>query len=206
MTGKWGKTCETVCEEWIIKQRFNRERDIYSKYLEKGLQAEEAGITLLTLTQKLGMITKNEEKFENQFMTGTPDLLINETVYDIKSSWDIFTFPMFSDSIPNKNYEWQLQVYMHLTGLKKARLAYVLVDTPEALRYQEARKISYQRGMEGDIDDELEDIINSSMTFSDIPKANRVKIYDIEYDPNKIKKLEARVTECRDYISSICKE
>ena len=42
------ETCKSYLKEWIITERYGREKNIQSKYLEKGIAVEDQGITLLT--------------------------------------------------------------------------------------------------------------------------------------------------------------
>ena len=50
-----------------------------------------------------------------------PDILSDQLI-DIKSSWDFTTFPMHQQSLPSKDYYWQMQGYMMLTEKRYARL------------------------------------------------------------------------------------
>ena len=121
--------------------------------------------------------------YENDFFKGTPDLIIKDTVYDIKCSWDEFTFPLFENEIPTKDYYYQLQVYMNLLGLKKAVLVYVLLDSPENLPSWETPK-----------------------TYSHLDKKYRIKKYDVEYSEDVIADLQQRVTNIREFIKTLNNE
>jgi len=197
------ETCKGYLKEWYIEDTFNRHKDLKNQYVQKGLQTEEAGLTLLTLTQKLGMVKKNEEKFENDFCTGTPDLIHNEIIYDIKSSFDIFTFPYFDTECPSEIYYWQMQGYMWLTGLQSAKLCYVLVDLPEVLQYDLAKKISYDSGFSGEITEEIEESVRTENTYSDIEQGKRIRIFEIERNNIDIARIENKVKECRKFLEEI---
>ena len=126
-------TTKSYLKEWAISQMFGVKNEIKSKYTERGIQDEDKAIDLMMQVLDLPFTIKNEQFFEDDFFTGTPDLILNGSVYDIKCSWDCFTFPLFDKEIPTKDYYYQLQVYMYLTGCKKAVLTYVLLNTPEEL-------------------------------------------------------------------------
>lgn len=111
------------------------------------------------------------------FFCGTPDLIVENVVYDIKCSWDCFTFPLFENEIPNKDYFYQLQVYMYLTGCKKAVLTYVLLNTPEELTYEEKHN------------------------YDNMDKKYRIKTYSFDYDETIIEQLKEKVTNVRQYIN-----
>jgi hypothetical protein len=85
---------------------------------------------------------------------------------------------LFEDEIPTKDYYYQLQVYMHLTGLKKAELVYVLMETPEDLT-----RIHYD--------------------YSQVEPKHRVKVYEVEYDHSIIEDLQQRVNNAREYINQL---
>ena len=49
-----------------------------------------------------GFMYKNEEHFNNDFLTGTPDVNTDSILLDVKSSYDATTFPFFAEDIPNQ--------------------------------------------------------------------------------------------------------
>jgi hypothetical protein len=127
----------------------------------------------------LSFAIKNEKFFEDDYFTGTPDLIVDGVVYDTKCSWDCFTFPLFDNDIPTKDYYYQLQVYMHLTGCKKACLVYVLLNTPEELTYEEKHN------------------------YDDMDAKYRIKHFEIEYNAEVIEQLQNKVLEVREFINNI---
>ena len=197
------ETCKSYLQEYYIEENYNRHKDLKNQYIKKGLQTEEAGLTLLQDTLDLDFIKKNEEKFENDFCTGTPDLIYKDEIYDIKSSFDIFTFPFFATECENKAYYWQMQGYMWLTGLQSAKLCYVLVDTPEVLIEQMLTKTSYDMGMAGDYTDEMREAIYAENTYADIDKSKRIKVFEIKRNDDDIARISKRVEECREFLKTI---
>ena len=173
------KTTKEYLEQWAKEQIYGVRKSIKSKYLDKGNAVEEDAIKYAA--QELGWLfaDKNEELFKDEYFVGTPDVILEDTIVDIKSSWDCFTFPLFGDVVPNNDYFYQLQVYMHLTGKRKAQLCYVLMNTPEYISYEETED------------------------YSEIDSKYRIKIFDIDYDEEVIDKLKERVQTSRDYIQQI---
>src|SRR5688572_14682194 len=145
------ETTKTYLRQLFREIKYDRKKEITTKYMEKGLMVEEDAITLYSLVKKR-FFKKNEERVKNDYLCGTPDLFIGESIeqakeiIDIKSSWDLFTFPFPSDKI-NKDYFYQLQGYMFLTGAEKATLVYCLIDTPLTLINDEKRKLLYKMGV-----------------------------------------------------------
>lgn len=172
-------TTKGYCEDWIKEQVYGVRKSIKSKYLEKGVSVEDLAIDYYAEEMGLGFVLKNEEYFENEFMHGTPDLILPDLVIDMKSSWDCFTFPLF-ETEPDKKYVAQLQGYMHLTGRNKARLVYTLQNTPDDLVWDEP------------------------VDYSNISSKYRIKEFEIDYDPEFIEQVRNRVIECREYIQSLC--
>jgi hypothetical protein len=172
------QTTVSYLQEWLKTLIYGVKKDISNKYLEKGIEKEDEAIDKAVEWLDLPFSLKNEKSFENEYFTGTPDLIVNDIVYDIKNSWDCFTFPLFENECPNKDYYAQLQVYMHLTGLKKAALVYVLLDTPETYSTPEIK-------------------------YDGIDKKYRIKRFDFDYDEELINKLIQRVKSAREYIKTI---
>jgi len=168
---------KTYLKEWVISQIYGVEKQIKSKYIDKGVMMEDQAIDFTVKALDLQFAMKNESRFEDDYFTGEPDMIMDDMIIDIKNSWDCFTFPLFETEIPNSDYFYQLQVYMHLTGKRKAKLVYVLLDTPAT---------NYEAGIIYDVDDKY-----------------RIKTFDVNYDPSVIQDLTAKVIEARNYINTL---
>lgn len=199
------ETAKTFLSQWYIEEKYGRRKEFDNKFLQKGRQVEEESISLLNeFFLKNGreiFLKKNMKTFENDFSTGTPDLIFQEEIYEIKSSWDLFTFPILDTECPDKTYFYQVQGYIALTGLKKACLCYVLTNTPEQLIFEEARHISYKMGLGGEITDEIEEIVRKNHTFDDIPLEDRIRIFEIPRDDEVINSIYEKVEECRKFLT-----
>lgn len=197
---KLSQTCKTYIETWLKEQLYERRKEFTSKYTQKGTTVEDDAIELASEVYGWGMVSKNERFFEDEFMTGTPDIILARSVDDIKSSWDCFTFPLFEGNVPEKNYWWQLQGYMALTGKESAGLHYCLMDAPESLVDREARSKAWQMGL-AEVDGVIYDQIKAEMTYSHLPYKLRIKSFTVERDEDAIELVKARVLECRNYIA-----
>tara|TARA_R110002153_G_scaffold58100_1_gene159500 strand:- start:1299 stop:1901 length:603 start_codon:yes stop_codon:yes gene_type:complete len=173
------KTTKSYIEEWLAGEIYGVRKQIKSKYLDKGNAVEDAAIDYASTELGWLFAIKNEEYFEDEYFCGTPDVMLEDKIIDIKSSWDCFTFPLFANEIPSKDYFYQLQVYMHLTGKRKAQLCYVLMNTPEDIAY-------------GETED-----------YTDIDSKYRIKTFDIDYDIEVIEMLQEKVLISREYIKEI---
>ena len=173
------KTTKSYLEEWTKEQIYGVRKNIQSKYLTKGNQVEDDAIMYASAEKGWLFAEKNEEYFEDEYFCGTPDVILEDKIIDIKSSWDCFSFPLFYNGIPNKDYYYQLQTYMHLTQKDKAQLVYVLMNTPEELTLEE------------------------SHDYSEIESKYRIKSFDIDYDEEVIYELQHKVIESREYIEQL---
>ena len=205
-----GETCKTFLKELYIEKVYGFRKDIKSKYIEKGLLVEENAISFYSV-QNGGFYYKNEQRFNNEFLTGEPDIITDEFVIDITSSYSVSThfdkiFDKLENKSLNKDYYYQLMGYMNLTGLRKAKVAYVLVDTPEKIIEDEKRKLSWEMYATSDLSPEFleacEDV-DRNHDLSRVPVEKRIIEFDIEYDEKVVEEIYKRVQECRTYLNSL---
>lgn len=203
------ETCKTHLIDVYVDNKYGRKEDISNKYIEKGLAVEEDSITLYSRIKKQ-FFAKNEEHLSNEWIKGTPDLYTGESIHkaetitDIKSSWDIYTFMRVLTKDINKMYYWQLQGYMDLSGAKSATLAYCLVDTPQQLIEDEKRKLMWKMGCatdESPLFKEACEELQRNMTFEDIPLHERLIEFQIERNEADIMKMHSRVEQCRSWLN-----
>jgi hypothetical protein len=198
-------TCKSYLIECYVALRYKREKDIYSKYMEKGLAVEEDAITLYSVV-KNEFYRKNDQQLENDYITGTPDIREYKHVRDIKSSWDIHSFFGAKVAGINSLYEWQLTGYTWLDHADSATLAYCLVDTPETLIAKEVNKLMWDMGATTSETPEFLEAkaaLEHSMRFGDIPRAERVHEKFVRRDDRKINQVPDRVKECRTWMAEL---
>ena len=184
------QTTKSYVEKVRKEELYSRREEIFSKYMDKGIFMEDEAIEFAG--KILGWEgVKNEVLFDDTHLTGTPDVILEGMIVDIKCSWSCFTFPIF-ETQPNKDYWWQLQGYMALTGKERSQLVYCLMDMPEDLL---ERELARSKGMDSS---EAEEIVRFH-TYSNLPDKLRIRKFDIEYDPKAIESIRSRVEECREY-------
>ncbi len=189
-------TAKNHCEKWLKEQIYNKKINFINKYTAKGIIVEQDSLDLVAEYYNYGLLIKNEERFENEYITGTPDAILKDRVIDVKTSWSLDTFPLFFSKI-NNAYWWQAQCYMELTGKDKYELIYVLMSTPDHLIDKEAARIaSYYGGKASDYIDE----VYNNLNYDNTPPELRIKKYDIEKNNDCMKEVKQKVKECRDYI------
>lgn len=119
--------------ENLVKQKLYGYEDFFtSKYTEKGNICEDEAINLLNLKEGT-FYEKNTQFFHNDYITGTPDIITDKKIIDIKCPWSKKTFPILENEAHNIDYEWQMRGYMMLTGLEEAEVIYCLMSTPRKL-------------------------------------------------------------------------
>lgn len=205
---------QTYCKKWLKEFLFKRREELKNKYVNKGNSTEEDGFTLMATELKLGMVYKNTERKENEWMTGECDLFLPDNVYDNKASWSLDTFPMFEAEI-DKKYWVQLQVYGCLWDVKNLNLCYTLNDLDDVSveniikwkedydeRYQITNRLvytieSFERLKSANFDK------STLNTFVEIPDEKRIKHFKFDRDDEYIQKVKLRVLECRDWIENL---
>jgi hypothetical protein len=193
------ETCKSYLEEVFWKREFNISSEIVNKYLTKGIEVEDDSINLACDVHGWNN-QKNNDSFENDFLTGTPDMIFDEFIVDIKSSWSAKTFPLKNenDDIPSQLYYYQIMSYLALTGKSHGFLIYCLVDTPENLVQDELWRYARNHGLL-EVPTEIEDEIRESHLFSRLPKKLRVKTFRIDRDEEVIQKIYERIDDCRKW-------
>jgi hypothetical protein len=110
---------------------------ISSKYMTKGIQVEDESIELLNMVLGTSYV-KNQERKTNEWLTGEADIVGDNRIIDIKSSWSMGTFPAIAEQGEDTKYEWQGRAYMMLWDVPEFSIAYCLVNTPpELIGYEE---------------------------------------------------------------------
>jgi hypothetical protein len=203
--GVLSKTAQKHLIEVYIAEKYGRKRDIQTKQMKKGVEAEQESIDLLSMYLKLPF-SKNEERFKNDYITGLPDIINRDTIIDIKSSYDLWTF---LGNIPDKLdnlYYWQMQSYMWLTGTTKAIIAYCLVNTPESIIQQEKYYLLKKMDV---ISEESPEFIQEAMkiefnmTFDDILMDERILMFNVSRSEDDILRIENKVLKARTFLQEL---
>jgi hypothetical protein len=196
------QTTKTYLQELAVQEVYGIRKEFSSRYTDKGNEVEELSIALCNDVLNLGFIYKNEEHFENDWITGTPDVNTDEILLDVKSSWDATTFPFFDTELKNKDYLYQLQGYLWLTNKTEALLCYCLIDTPLQIVEDEIRREHWKASLiEESLD--LRAFVQSKHTFGHIPKEKRLKTFKIVKDDVIIDNIKTRIEECREYYNNL---
>jgi len=106
---------------------------------------------------------------------------------------------------PNKDYFFQLQGYLWLTGKDEALLCYCLVNTPFQIVEDEVRREHWKQGL---IDESLDvrDFVQKKHNFDHIPKEKRLKVFKIAKDESVIEQIKERIELAREYYNNLINE
>ncbi len=196
------QTAKTYIEEQVLRAKYGVIKTFSSRYTDKGNLVEDEAIEMASNGLEIGFLYKNHEHFENEWLTGTPDVNTNDILLDVKSSWDATTFPFFATEIPTKDYYYQLQGYLELTGKTDALLVYCLVNTPIQMVEDEIRRAHWAAQLLEENYDLRAEVLKRH-NFDHIPLNRRVKVFKVEKDEQVVNEIKERVELCREYYETL---
>lgn len=211
--GRLGLTCQKELIKIYNQVVYGRKKDITTKQMDKGIQAEPESIKLFSKVE--GKIYyKNEDHLENEWFTGHPDIFLGDNIQnatevsDIKTSWELDSFmPKLIES-PDKCYECQLNVYYDLTGAKTGSIAYCLVSAPMNIVESEKKALLWKMNVISEESPEYKRAaaeLERLMVFDDIDYRERVIKKTVERNDELIAKMKAKVPIFRNWLQDFHK-
>jgi len=210
-----GKTCAGELIKIYNQEVYGRKREIVTNKMDKGKRAEPESISLFSLVEGT-MYYKNEEKLENEFFTGHPDIgdeypIKNASyIWDIKTRWDLDSFMPKLMEEADKGEQLQLQVYFDLTGAISGGIANTLVDCPLDILMDEKRRLLYSMNV---VSEESPEYVKAAaeleqlLTFShDIDPRERVIKQEVKRDEELIQKMKNKVPIMREWLEKFHKK
>jgi hypothetical protein len=189
------ETAKTQIRECYIESVYGRKKELFTTPILKGIMTEPDSFSLVE--EVLGKIYfKNKEKLENEFITGTPDIIDVETIIDVKSSLDLWTFTAVDEDYALKTYKQQLIGYCWMTGKKKAEIIFCLNNMPESLLEKELYKMNLQS-------EEQREVAKKNFIYDDIPANKRLKRYIFDVTEDDFNAIEERVILAREYMEML---
>lgn len=123
-----GETAKSYIRQCAKEDFYNYTTELNNKYINKGREQELESISLLNAV-RFTDYRKNETTVENDYLIGTADIVLDNKIIDIKTSWSLDTFPATPEEGYKSEYEWQLRAYMMLYDKGMAELVYCMVTT-----------------------------------------------------------------------------
>jgi hypothetical protein len=115
----------------VAKQDFFQYRvELDNKYINKGKDQEQDSIELLNAV-RFTNYKKNDIRIENEYMTGECDILADDRVIDVKTSWNLETWPATPGEAHDNEYEWQGRAYLMLYEREIFELVFCMVTTKD---------------------------------------------------------------------------
>lgn len=191
--------------------KWNPTKDIGNKYTSKGKAAEEASIDLISRLDKV-LYVKNELTLENDWLRGTPDVIVGidpynaEKIVDVKSPWDCETFFANLNDDLVAQYEFQMLGYMAITNAPIAEVHFCLVNIPDDMLNTEKMRLFNRSGFMFDTDPaylKQEAQLVKNLTFDDMTLEERRIKFTVHRDEEKIQKIYRQVEKCRPYLQEI---
>jgi hypothetical protein len=194
----------TALKQWYIETKYLRRKEIEPYAMKKGTVVEQESIELLTKYLEGEVLDKNEIKKSNDYVHGTPDIITETEIIDIKSSYDCFSFHnSFLEPNLDKKYFWQLQGYMWLFDKEIGKIIYVLTNTPEHIIINEQNKQIRMAGFPEDDEKGISELctqVRANHTYNDFVLGDRVSIYEVKRDEKAINQIKDRVDAIREFI------
>ena len=126
------ETAKSYIKTKAKEDYFGYSTHLQTKPMLKGTDWEEESIALVNQVRGTFYV-KNKDRFENEFLTGEPDIILDNSIIDIKTSWSLDTWPATPEEGVNKDYMWQLIGYCWLLNKQQAELIYCMIDTDDVL-------------------------------------------------------------------------
>jgi hypothetical protein len=196
------ETAKSYIQDLFKERELGIYKEFSSRYTDKGLEMEDEAIQFASEVLNWEFVVKNEVRFNNEWLTGEPDINTDNLLADIKCSWSGSTFPLFDETLKNKDYYYQLQGYMMLTGHDTSELVYCLMNTPHQIVEDEVRRQHWKLNL---IDEDLEvrQAVQEMHNFDQIPNNLRVKRFIVQKDEAVREKIKERVEIAREYYNEL---
>ena len=115
----------------VAKQDFFGYRvELDNKYINKGKDQEQDSIDLLNAV-RFTNYKKKDVRIEDEYMTGECDILVDDRIIDVKTSWNLETWPATPGEAHDNDYEWQGRAYLMLYEREIFELVFCLVTTKD---------------------------------------------------------------------------
>lgn len=196
------ETAKSYIQDLFKERELGIYKEFSSRYTDKGLEMEDEAIQFASEVLGWDFVVKNEVRFNNKWLTGEPDINTDNLLADIKCSWSGSTFPLFDETLKNKDYYYQLQGYMMLTGHDTSELVFCLMNTPHQIVEDEVRRQHWKLNL---IDEDLEvrQAVQEMHNFDQIPNNLRVKRFIVQKDEAVQEKIKERVEVAREYYNQL---
>lgn len=200
---------KTYIRELFYSKKYDFQKQFSSKFTQKGTEKEIHSIA--ALNKYLGVFGgKNEKQFENDYLTGTPDVILRQLKagIDHKNVYYPEGLRLFADDKKEENiYIWQVHGYNYLLGFKTGYVSRALMNPPHHIVEKEAWAAWRSEGNDGAPDDEFISEISERFNFeAKQPFEKRVRLHKVETTNYEIKLIQTWVGLAREYWADLLTE
>jgi len=197
------ETAKSLIHAMWLDYTYGYREYINNEYMDKGLKMEQDSMALVQKVLGGAFRIKNREKLKNEYLIGTPDIILADTVEDIKTCWSLRTF---FEAEPTTMYIAQAQAYMALTGKHEYRLIYSLIPNTKDMIINECERLVYKFNREyenADYIEQCQQIQRNNDLINDLPISDRVKVFELKYDADMIAEMYSKIEQGREYYSTL---
>lgn len=125
------ETAKSYIKQLAKENFYGYTSKIETKQMRKGTEYEMESIGLVNSVWFGSNFVKNQLRETQGYLSGHPDIITDDSIIDIKTSWSLETFPALPEDADS--YEWQVRGYMHLFNKPRAFVIFCMIDTDDDL-------------------------------------------------------------------------
>lgn len=125
------ETAKSYIKQLAKENFYGYTSKIETKQMRKGTEYEMESIALVNSVWFGSNFVKNQLRETQGYLSGHPDIITDDSIIDIKTSWSLETFPALPEDADS--YEWQVRGYMHLFNKPRAFVIFCMIDTDDDL-------------------------------------------------------------------------
>jgi len=200
-----GETAKGYVRDLWRQTEYGYREEVMTDEMLKGHLCEQDSLALVQKVLGGEFRPKNTLRLQNDYITGTPDVILKreDFVEDVKTSYNLRTF---SESAMTPAYFWQAMGYLWLSGKTKYRLIYCLVPTPDELITEQKKRFYFRFNCDESNPDYVrisDQIDHNNNLISTISAEKRIRVFEFDFEPEKIEMLKDRVGLARQYYKTL---
>jgi len=125
------ETAKSYIKQLAKENFYGYTSKVETKQMRKGTEYEMESIALVNSVWFGSNFVKNQLRETQGYISGHPDIITDDSIIDIKTSWSLETFPALPEDADS--YEWQVRGYMHLFNKPRAFVIFCMIDTDDEL-------------------------------------------------------------------------
>jgi hypothetical protein len=125
------ETAKSYIKQLAKENFYGYTSKVETKQMRKGTEYEMESISLVNSVWFGSNFVKNQLRETQGYLSGHPDIITDDSIIDIKTSWSLETFPALPEDADS--YEWQVRGYMHLFNKPRAFVIFCMIDTDDEL-------------------------------------------------------------------------